>query len=215
MFTNRLRRYLRHLPSPLRYVRREIRALIPEDQSLFFDVLEIMYRTSWGEGQAKYGNVWRNAGVFARDHNNLAAQRSVRINTHYTYYHRTIISPNQPIISQTITPTSPSECDHMHDGLGFLTTHGALTLDFEKAMQMVRNFVRLMLQLRLGARHRKSPPLSHHFQHLKVDPSVSIPYWDFTIDAHAASESGSIKSWYVSDSSTPTQTPNPDSQPRP
>mmetsp|Transcript_109923 Transcript_109923/g.319886 ORF Transcript_109923/g.319886 Transcript_109923/m.319886 type:complete len:864 (+) Transcript_109923:2-2593(+) len=118
-----------------RYVRREIRALFPEDQSLFFDTLEIMYRTSWGEGQAKYGNVWRNAGVFARDHNNLAAQR---------------------------------ECDHMHDGLGFLTAHGALTLDFEKAMQM-------------------------------VDPSISIPYWDFTIDAQAASESGSIKSWYDSE----------------
>ena len=51
-------------------MRREIRALFPEDQSLFFDTLEIMYRTSWGEGQANYGNVWRNAGVFARDHNN-------------------------------------------------------------------------------------------------------------------------------------------------
>ena len=46
-----------------RYVRREIRSLFPEDQSLFFDVLEIMYRTSWSDGQSKYGNVWRNAGA--------------------------------------------------------------------------------------------------------------------------------------------------------
>lgn len=42
-------------------------------------------------------------------------------------------------------------CDHMHDGLGFLTQHMGLTLSFEQALQA-------------------------------VDPSISMPYWDYTID---------------------------------
>ena len=83
-------------------MRREIRALFPEDQSLFFDTLEIMYRTSWGEGQAKYGNVWRNAGVFARDHNNLAAQRSVKTNTTHNAYRYQ--PPNHPITPSRYHP---------------------------------------------------------------------------------------------------------------
>lgn len=117
-----------------RYVRREIRSLCKDERDRFFDTMSIMYRTPWVEGQALYGNVWRNAGVFTRDHNNLAGQR---------------------------------ECDHMHDGLGFLTLHGALTLDFEKAMQL-------------------------------VDPMLAMPYWDFTIDAHIMTETGSINTWYES-----------------
>lgn len=117
-----------------RYVRREIRSLCGDELDRFFNTLSIMYRTPWAEGQALYGNVWRNAGVFTRDHNTLAGQR---------------------------------ECDHMHDGLGFLTLHGALTLDFEKAMQL-------------------------------VDPMLSMPYWDFTIDSHAVLVSGTVSSWYES-----------------
>ena len=46
-----------------------------------------------------------------------------------------------------------SECDHMHDGMGFFTQHLGLTLEMEQALQV-------------------------------VSPSVSLPYWDFTIDAH-------------------------------
>jgi hypothetical protein len=30
-----------------------------------------------------------------------------------------------------------SDCDHMHDGLGFLTNHGAQTVQFEQALQAV------------------------------------------------------------------------------
>lgn len=43
------------------------------------------------------------------------------------------------------------ECDHMHDGLGFMTQHTAITALFERALQV-------------------------------VNPAVSLPYWDFTID---------------------------------
>lgn len=41
-------------------------------------------------------------------------------------------------------------CDHLHDGTGFATSHMALTLMFERAVQA-------------------------------VDPSIAVPYWDFTI----------------------------------
>ena len=50
-----------------------------------------------------------------------------------------------------VTLSSDRTCDHMHDGLGFLTQHSGLTLAFEQALQA-------------------------------VDPKVSCPYWDFTID---------------------------------
>ena len=52
------------------------------------------------------------------------------------------------------------DCDHMHDGLGFLTQHLGLSLRFEQALQA-------------------------------VNPAVSLPYWDYTIDsAHVQAENG-------------------------
>jgi len=42
-------------------------------------------------------------------------------------------------------------CDHMHDGLGFMTQHASLTYAFEKSLQ-------------------------------SIDPGVTVPYWDWTID---------------------------------
>lgn len=47
------------------------------------------------------------------------------------------------------------ECDHMHDGLGFMTNHLGLSAEFELALQ-------------------------------SVDPVVSLPYWDYTIEAQWA-----------------------------
>jgi hypothetical protein len=43
------------------------------------------------------------------------------------------------------------ECDHLHDGMGFITGHNSITMDFEKNLRV-------------------------------VNPRVSIPYWDYTID---------------------------------
>mmetsp|Transcript_45776 Transcript_45776/g.90267 ORF Transcript_45776/g.90267 Transcript_45776/m.90267 type:complete len:654 (-) Transcript_45776:686-2647(-) len=45
------------------------------------------------------------------------------------------------------------ECDHLHDGMGFLTGHNAITMEFEQNLRM-------------------------------VDATVSVPYWDYTIDIH-------------------------------
>ena len=59
------------------------------------------------------------------------------------------------------------DCDQMHDGLGFLTNHGAETMQFEQSLQA-------------------------------VDPSVSVPYWDYTIDMTNYELSGAIESFYGS-----------------
>lgn len=56
------------------------------------------------------------------------------------------------------------ECDHMHDGLGFIAQHAAFTLVYEKSLQL-------------------------------VDPKVTVPYWDYTIEAHYVVESGTVRSW--------------------
>ena len=44
------------------------------------------------------------------------------------------------------------DCDHWHQGAGFVTSHMALTLMFEQAVQA-------------------------------VNPAVSMPYWDFTLES--------------------------------
>ena len=44
------------------------------------------------------------------------------------------------------------DCDHWHQGAGFVTSHMALTLMFEQAVQ-------------------------------SVNPAVSMPYWDFTLES--------------------------------
>ncbi|CAN0277983.1 unnamed protein product, partial [Hapterophycus canaliculatus] len=46
------------------------------------------------------------------------------------------------------------DCDHWHDGAGFVTSHIAISLMFEQALQ-------------------------------SVNPSIALPYWDFTIEGMA------------------------------
>lgn len=61
------------------------------------------------------------------------------------------------------------ECDHMHDGYGFLTQHSALSMWFELSLQA-------------------------------VDASVSLPYWDYTIDEKAVDEAlGDYHVWRKSE----------------
>ena len=45
-----------------------------------------------------------------------------------------------------------ADCDHWHQGAGFVTSHMAFTLEFEQTLQ-------------------------------SVNPSLSVPYWDFTIES--------------------------------
>ena len=56
------------------------------------------------------------------------------------------------------------ECDHLHDGMGFLTGHNAISLEFEKVLRT-------------------------------VDRSVSIPYWDYTIDMHEVKLANKVRIW--------------------
>ena len=49
--------------------------------------------------------------------------------------------------------------DHMHDGMGLVTQHAAMTSAFELSLQA-------------------------------VNPTVSIPYWDYTIDAYLVGRDG-------------------------
>eukprot|EP00903_Cladosiphon_okamuranus_P016180 g14931.t1 len=50
---------------------------------------------------------------------------------------------------------SPIDCDHFHDGLGFMTNHAMITNTFEYSLQT-------------------------------VNPKLTVPYWDFTIDGSSA-----------------------------
>jgi hypothetical protein len=59
-------------------------------------------------------------------------------------------------------------CDHLHDGMGFFTGHNAITIEFEKALQV-------------------------------VDPSVSVPYWDYTIDMHNVLLNNKVGAWLSCD----------------
>lgn len=60
-----------------------------------------------------------------------------------------------------------SNCDHMHDGLGFLPGHLALTVMFEQALQA-------------------------------INPRVTIPYWDYTIDMSNYELSGELSDFFDS-----------------
>ncbi|CAM9196291.1 unnamed protein product [Pylaiella littoralis] len=59
-------------------------------------------------------------------------------------------------------------CDHLHDGTGFTTSHMALTMQFERAVQA-------------------------------VNPSIAVPYWDFTIEGTAFDWTDFRKSAFFSD----------------
>ena len=58
------------------------------------------------------------------------------------------------------------DCDHLHDGMGFLTSHVQITRLLEASLQA-------------------------------VDPTVSLPYWEYTIDVEdiVANENGNFQKW--------------------
>ena len=57
-------------------------------------------------------------------------------------------------------------CDHLHDGMGFLTSHVQITRLLESSLQL-------------------------------IDPSVSMPYWEYTIDVEAivSDYDGNFREW--------------------
>lgn len=76
--------------------------------------------------------------------------------------------PNFRSLAQLTTPhikgAGARTGDEMHDGLGFLPQHTALSIEFEKALQV-------------------------------VDPTIALPYWDFTRDASFGSVEANPELW--------------------
>jgi len=87
-----------------KYVRREIRSLLPEDRESFFQALEYMVKTPVEEGREKYGPNFRSNEYFVHLHNVQAGAR---------------------------------DCDHLHNGNGFLFSHILLTNSFQEGLQIV------------------------------------------------------------------------------
>ena len=102
----------------VRYVRREIRNLTPEDRNLFLDTAKVMWDISQEVGTLLYGSKFKSILVLNEFHLNMAGD---------------------PL------------CDHIHEGMGFLTQHTAFSLSFEQSLQA-------------------------------INPKVTLPYWDYTID---------------------------------
>lgn len=61
------------------------------------------------------------------------------------------------ILVRCVFTGGAADCDHWHDGAGFVTTHVGISLMFEQSLQA-------------------------------VNPSIALPYWDFTIE-------GTVMDW--------------------
>ena len=57
-------------------------------------------------------------------------------------------------VEKIVITGGQTNCDHWHDGAGFVTSHVAISLMFEQSLQA-------------------------------VNPSIALPYWDFTIEGTA------------------------------
>ena len=55
------------------------------------------------------------------------------------------------LLRHVVAAGGARDCDHWHDGAGFVTSHIAVSLMFEQSLQ-------------------------------SVNPSISLPYWDFTVE---------------------------------
>eukprot|EP00618_Florenciella_parvula_P017577 CAMPEP_0119489082 /NCGR_PEP_ID=MMETSP1344-20130328/14634_1 /TAXON_ID=236787 /ORGANISM="Florenciella parvula, Strain CCMP2471" /LENGTH=720 /DNA_ID=CAMNT_0007524087 /DNA_START=136 /DNA_END=2298 /DNA_ORIENTATION=+ len=63
----------------------------------------------------------------------------------------------QYFVSKHTDLAGDETCDHLHEGLGFLTNHVAISMEFENALRV-------------------------------VDNTLSLPYWDYTIDGNNAQQ---------------------------
>mmetsp|Transcript_27920 Transcript_27920/g.48438 ORF Transcript_27920/g.48438 Transcript_27920/m.48438 type:complete len:641 (+) Transcript_27920:157-2079(+) len=88
----------------IRYVRREIRALMEEDRETLLDAMALHWQVGDKEGQELYGDRYRSMETLLMYH---------------------------------LQQAGAFDCDHYHDGYGFLTQHGAITLLFEQSLQAV------------------------------------------------------------------------------
>lgn len=66
------------------------------------------------------------------------------------------------LVNNHLNGAAARDCDHLHDGMGFLASHSGMTNMLEVSLQM-------------------------------IDPSVTIPYWDYTIDGEVVKQMGSLE----------------------
>eukprot|EP00638_Chattonella_subsalsa_P017377 CAMPEP_0117849150 /NCGR_PEP_ID=MMETSP0949-20121206/20920_1 /TAXON_ID=44440 /ORGANISM="Chattonella subsalsa, Strain CCMP2191" /LENGTH=569 /DNA_ID=CAMNT_0005696297 /DNA_START=291 /DNA_END=1997 /DNA_ORIENTATION=+ len=90
-----------------KYVRREVRDLHEEDREIYFDAMEIFHTLSLEEGQKKYGERWINHKQLTLAHSKLFQN------------------------------TDGFECSPWHAGPTFVTSHIAMALWQEQALQMI------------------------------------------------------------------------------
>lgn len=114
--------YSQDLTVAVKYVRREIRSLTNSHRELVMDSIRKMYSLSQEEGIELYGDSFRSAETILLTHLTSAGalyQLFVIFSQHKFY------------------ATGMTNCDHWHDGAGFLTHHTALTLMVERTLQAI------------------------------------------------------------------------------
>lgn len=74
-------------------------------------------------------------------------------------YGNSFTSIDEFVLEHAFSSTGDVNCDHWHEGTGFMAHHFALTVAFEESVRA-------------------------------VNPAVTIPYWDFTIEGETISQAG-------------------------
>ncbi|KAH8045203.1 hypothetical protein JL722_14354 [Aureococcus anophagefferens] len=98
------------------YVRRSLRKLNPADRELYFDAFKTLMAVPTARGRRLYGGGYASLDDFVAVHLELAGDR--------------------PRGTQIFNPSDRGN-DALHDGMGFVASHNALTLAFEAALQVV------------------------------------------------------------------------------
>lgn len=124
---------------------------------------------------------------------------SVLLKRHYTFL-TSLCSPITSIgnfVAAHSEASNDNMCDEFHDGTGFLTHHLALTNSFEvnrwplkiNLLQCCHCMIRVIsVATYLTSSHTLFLELSWLLLQAavrSVDPSVTMPYWDFTIEGEA------------------------------
>lgn len=137
-----------------KYVKRELRALSDDDRARLWDASLYMWNTSTSAGRARFGSDFTSIATFA---------------------------------SAYMAATGAYRCDSYHDGSAWITHHLALSNAFEASLRAVGALRPTPLTFATSPPHF-SFPSNHHLMHIyppppvPPDPSLSLPYWDFTIE---------------------------------
>lgn len=139
----------------VKYVRRELRSLTDQDREMFFNAVAVLQRVPSAVGQEVYGS-----NYYSKDF-------MTRLHLYYGERTESLFARESPLLERQQSPCvvfakhlirsfceagGTKDCDHWHQGAGFVTSHMGLTLMYEQSLQA-------------------------------VNPAVSVPYWDFTLES--------------------------------